>query len=112
MAKLFLRETICLLYFSRRTKTRTDRFSSLCCKAELSGHSFPLVVSLLGLGGDFSPVSICKGPVLRYQHGGALDFCCWHLSPEHFQLHILFITLFLAYHHYFLLLGDFPRLSF
>lgn len=51
MAKLFLRETICRLYFSRRTKTRTDRFSSLCCRAELSGHSFPLVVSLLGLGG-------------------------------------------------------------
>lgn len=51
MAKVFLWETICLLYFSPRTKTRTDRFSSLCCRAELSGHSFPLVVSLLGLGG-------------------------------------------------------------
>lgn len=72
---------------------------------------------VVSLRGGFCPAASilakAQSPILIYQcvHTfflKALDSCYWHLSPEHFQLYILFITLLLVYfhhHHYFLPVG-------
>lgn len=88
--------------------------NSLCYRAEFPGHLLTLIELFLSVGSYVQQFPSWQGPripssftnMVRHSSPKLWTYC-WYLSPEYFQFHILFITLFSAYyhHHYFLPLG-------